>query len=64
MYGLVVLLLSLKLSSDLYPVTGLAVVAQVCTCQFVTCRVCECAHFVRCIGGPATDHDNLDLHSG
>ena len=62
MYGSVVLL-SLKLSSDLYPVTGLAVVAQVCTCQFVTCRG-ECAHFVRCIGGPATDHDNLDLHSG
>ena len=33
MYGLVVLL-SLKLSSDLYPNAGLAVVAPMCTCQF------------------------------
>ena len=50
MYGLVVLL-SLKLSTDLYPITGLAVVAQMRTCTFVTCCVSEYVHFVSYVSG-------------
>ena len=49
--------------ADLYGIAGLVVVAPICTCRFVKCRVCEYVHFVRCIGALATDHDKLHLHS-
>ena len=53
-----------KLSSGHCANAGLVVVALMCTCKFVTCSVCEYVHFVRCMGAPATDHDNLYSHRG
>ena len=58
------MLLSLKLSSGHCANAGLVVVALMGTCKFVTCSVSEYVHFVRCMGAPATDHDNLYSHRG